>query len=96
MHACGIQAKVVADDVSFKKPQGFVQLSPPAGVGTLKSINYLSKNFAPRENKVGLRAVDGINLIKTMFVLRAVFNNNNNNVHLSCAHQRPEFLHDTY
>ena len=23
-------------------------------------------------------------------------NNNNNNVHLSCAHQRPERSHDTY
>ena len=25
-----------------------------------------------------------------------VYNNNNNNVHLSCAHQRPERSHDTY
>ena len=24
------------------------------------------------------------------------FNNNNNNVHLSWAHQRPELSHDTY
>ena len=24
------------------------------------------------------------------------YNNNNNNVHLSCAHQRPERSHDTY
>ena len=26
----------------------------------------------------------------------ALYNNNNNNVHLSCAHQRPERSHDTY
>ena len=26
----------------------------------------------------------------------SVNNNNNNNVHLSCAHQRPERSHDTY
>ena len=31
-------------------------------------------------------------------VFRAVNNNNNhhNNVHLTCAHQRPERSHDTY
>ena len=27
---------------------------------------------------------------------KSLINNNNNNVHLSCAHQRPERSHDTY
>ena len=29
-------------------------------------------------------------------LVNIVVNNNNNNVHLSCAHQRPERSHDTY
>ena len=29
-------------------------------------------------------------------IIRLGNNNNNNNVHLSCAHQRPERSHDTY
>ena len=33
---------------------------------------------------------------KVLILFITLFNNNNNNVHLSCAHQRPERSHDTY
>ena len=32
----------------------------------------------------------------TQYTTTLINNNNNNNVHLSCAHQRPERSHDTY
>ena len=34
--------------------------------------------------------------IRGQLALVTFNNNNNNNVHLSCAHQRPERSHDTY
>ena len=46
--------------------------------------------------KVIIRSVVGCNLMNLLAASSTCGHNNNNNVHLSCAHQRPEHSQDTY
>ena len=72
------------------------------------TTQYSQRNILTLGNKVVLFSKRGVfsgtqlskveeeELIQSYQTIYQALNNNNNNVHLSCAHQGPERSHDTY